>query len=486
MNARLAGLVLVVCSLALNLPGTWSLPLLDRDEALYAEAAREMRERGDYIVPYNNNAFFLHKPPLLYWCQVACFEWLGETEFAARLPSVLATTLTALVVFGFGRRLYGTPAGFWAGVIFNTSLHTLVLARGAVADMPMILFSTLAVWAGWELVNPRDPAAARVKFPGWWWCFWTAMALAFLAKGPVGWLPLGALLLAVGWTRHRGAVRALRWPVGVVWMLALVAIWGVPALMRTNGQYLTVGLGRHVLGRGFQAMDSHGGKGLFTYLASLPVYLITVWISFFPWSIWLPWLVRTARCIERRFSAEVYLAAGVVLTFTIFSLYRTKLPHYILPAFPLLSLLLAGLWFRAGRTVQVWRGWAIAITVFALGLSLIRYRWLAQYFPARQLASQSAAWLTPEMEFASVDFNEPSLVWCFRAYVHGWHRSLRLNEIPKYMAQSGPRFCIVPTSQAASLLAAAPTGWKTFSVKGVNPVNFRAVDLTLLLKPSSP
>ena len=82
--------------------GTWSLPLIDRDEPRFAEASREMIERGNYIVPYFNNQLRLDKPPLTYWAQVSSYRVFGENDFAARFPSAIAAALTALSIVRLG------------------------------------------------------------------------------------------------------------------------------------------------------------------------------------------------------------------------------------------------------------------------------------------------------------------------------------------------------------------------------------------------
>src|SRR3989449_4642989 len=116
--------------------GTWTLPLIDRDEPRFAEASREMIERADYIVPYFNNQLRLDKPPLAYWTQVASYRIFGENDFAARFPSAVAAALTALVIFVWGSRLpsprrvspseardNGALVGWWAAIIFTLSLQ---------------------------------------------------------------------------------------------------------------------------------------------------------------------------------------------------------------------------------------------------------------------------------------------------------------------------------------------------------------------------
>src|SRR5262245_41881499 len=124
--------------------GTWSLPLIDRDEPRFAEASREMIERGNYVVPYFNNQLRLDKPPLTYWAQVASYRIFGETDFGARFPSAIAAAATGLVILEWGRRIGGEKLGWWAAIVFTLSFQTFVHAKAAVADMWLVLFVTLA------------------------------------------------------------------------------------------------------------------------------------------------------------------------------------------------------------------------------------------------------------------------------------------------------------------------------------------------------
>ena len=195
--------------LLFHVVGTWSIPLIDRDEPRFAEASREMIERGDYIVPHFNNQLRLDKPPLAYWAQVASYKIFGENDFAARFPSAIAAALVALSILAWGKRIGGDGVGWWAAIIFTLSLQTFIHAKAAVADMWLVLFMTTAHWAGYELLfgkrstpNPPSPSygATGVQRPtlnsetlGWWLCFYVALALGFLAKGPIAWTPLLAI-----------------------------------------------------------------------------------------------------------------------------------------------------------------------------------------------------------------------------------------------------------------------------------------------------
>src|SRR5215470_17891244 len=103
--------ILFIGCVLFHVAGTWSLPLIDRDEPRFAEASREMIQRGDYVVPYFNDHLRLDKPPLTYWTQTVSYRILGQNDFAARFPSAVAAAVTALVIFSWGRRIAGEKLG---------------------------------------------------------------------------------------------------------------------------------------------------------------------------------------------------------------------------------------------------------------------------------------------------------------------------------------------------------------------------------------
>jgi len=472
------------------------LPLVDRDEPRFAEASREMIERGNYVVPYFNNRYRFDKPPLTYWCQVVSFRVFGENPFAARFPSAIAAALTAVVIFAWGRRLHLNRAGFWAAIIFMLCLQTFVHAKAAVADMWLVLFMTLAHWAGYELLRDRFGGTWRsvVVRPnglrGWWWVFYLSLILAFLAKGPIGWMPLGTVI-AMQFLRpanHFG--RRFSFVRGILLVLALVALWGVPALLRTDGEFLKVGIGQHVVGRSFDTMQGHGGNSILAALASLPFYFVTVFITFAPWSWKIPWLARRLR--KKRDALDLYLIAGCAVIVFIFTIVKTKLPHYILPAFPLLALLLARHWLASGAAERTLRRWSVATAAVWLAIALVGFPLIAPFFPSAALFRQAEPYLQPEMDFAAYHFDAPSLVWNFRSRVRGWlyyNRSgnrdvgtLQPEQVLPFMEGAGPHFVVLPTALADRLYPTLPAGYRKFSTRGFDIAKGRWIDLTLILK----
>jgi 4-amino-4-deoxy-L-arabinose transferase-like glycosyltransferase len=465
--------------------GTWSLPLFDRDEPRFAEASREMIERGDYIVPYFDNQLRLDKPPLAYWMQIASYKIFGENDFAARFPSALAAALVALSLVIRGSRISCERVGWWAAVIFTLCLQTFIHAKAAVADMWLALFVTTAHWSGFELLRDRLTSpnqadnAKPQTFWKWWFCFYISLAFGFLAKGPIAWTPLLTVASTIFYLPNLQLGRRFNFVRGTALMLAIVALWGVPALIQTHGEFLRIGIGRHVIGRSFGAMEGHGWNSLGGYVLLLPFYFVTVFASFFPWSVKFPSLYRRLRA--ERDNIDRYLFSGAAVIFIIFSLVKTKLPHYTLPAFGLLALLLARHWPE--NRAALFKRISIAAGCVWLAIALIVPPLVAQSFPAYELFQKSGDALRPEMEFAAVDYQEPSLVWYFRSRVRGWMTALNQKSAAPFMEKAGPRFVIVPSAQVTQLFPNPPPTWKTFSTSGFNIAKGKHVDLTLVLKP---
>jgi 4-amino-4-deoxy-L-arabinose transferase-like glycosyltransferase len=478
--------------------GTWSIPLIDRDEPRFAEASREMIERGDYIVPHFNNQLRLDKPPLAYWAQVASYRLFGENDFAARFPSAIAAALVALSIFAWGSRLGREGVGWWAAIIFTLSLQTLIHAKAAVADMWLVLFMTTAFWAGWELLfgkratpnSETSPQTSNLKhqtFGLWWFVFYLSLALGFLAKGPIAWMPLLAIAVAKLILRDVDPAQRFKFVRGISLMLAIVALWGVPALIQTHGEFFRIGIGRHVVGRSFGAMEGHGANSLGVYLLLLPFYFVTIFASFFPWSIKLPALAK--KLWRDRDRIDIYLLCGAGVIFVIFTLIKTKLPHYTLPAFPLLSLLLA----RHITSDKFLKRCAIVATCFYLAIVLIAPGIISGRlivlppitgsFPSHDLFEWTRADLRPEMEFGAVSYQEPSLVWYFRSRAKGWMTPLNAMTAQQFMNKDGPRFVIIPSATSDLAFPTFPAGWKVFDVTGFNIAKGKQMDLRLVLKP---
>jgi len=224
----------------------------------------------------------------------------------------------------------------------------------------------------------------------------------------------------------------------------------------------------------------------------LPFYFATVFVSFFPWSIKLPWLVRKLWG-ERRAGVDApgfsridrYLLIGIGIILIIFTLIKTKLPHYTLPAFPLLAILLARHWQGAAAENRRSFFGTLALTTACvwIAIAIMIPPVVARFFPAYQLFHQFGADLQSNMQFASVEFEEPSLVWYFRSRVKGFLTPVNKRRAADFMNMPGPRFIVLPMPVAGMVFPNVPQNWKSFTVSGLNVAKGKRVDLTLLLKP---
>jgi 4-amino-4-deoxy-L-arabinose transferase-like glycosyltransferase len=379
---RFAPWLLILLVLAVYLPGTAQLPLVDRDEPRFATAAREMMERDDWIVPTFNGAYRFDKPALVYWLMRGGYNAVGTGELGARLPAVACMIGLVLLVWSTGKRWFGGRAGFAAGLMLATSLQFFIHGRLAVADMPMVLCVAVACVALAELLlAPETPAAGQgseaASKPAWsrrlaWWSLWLAIGVGFLGKGPIALVVPALALVLWRWVFWRKPLPWARLKIvrGLLLATGIVAIWGIPALVKTQGLFWDVGMGEHVVQRGFEKFNGRSYNPFF-YLGTAP-------LSLFPWIIFAALAWRAAR---REWDARrAWLASWLVAPYVIFTAYATQLPHYVLPGFPAFFLLLgAGFTPETLATLARWARVAmgaglavfgVVVTVALVGVNL--------------------------------------------------------------------------------------------------------------------
>ncbi|HJU16033.1 MAG TPA: glycosyltransferase family 39 protein, partial [Stellaceae bacterium] len=343
--------LLALLCLLLYAPGLAAIPPLDRDEARFAQATRQMLESGDFIrIRFQDHARN-KKPAGIYWLQAASVSLFSTAESPAiwpyRLPSALAAALAALLVLALGRALFadGRRAGLLAGVLMASALGLVAEAHLAKTDAALCA----AIVAGQGALGLAY-VRARAGFPVGWPLalgFWFAEAAGVLLKGPVApliaFLTAGALALA---DRDARFVTRLRPVVGLCVTAAVVLPWLVAIERATAGHFLAQSVGHDLLPKLLGGQEGHGAPPG-TYLA---LSLVTFW----PGSLLLvPALVWGRR--QRRAPAERFLLAWLIPAWLLFELIPTKLPHYVLPLYPALALL-AGRALAEGFTNAQERG----------------------------------------------------------------------------------------------------------------------------------
>lgn len=370
-------IIIFLLGLLALLPGNALLPMIDRDEPRFTQATREMIQRDDWVIPYFNGEYRFDKPILIYWMMRASFVFFGVNEFAARLPSVLMTLLIAFAIYEFGRRWIADTTAFFAACGWLTCFQIFIHGRLAVADMPMVLAVALTHWAIFEILFSKKKYQASAKksksiviqflreTDQWFWILYLSLGLGFLAKGPVSWFCPILTLALFRWVFWRKPMEwsRLKLHVGAPLVIAIVAAWGIPALIKTHGQFWQVGINEHIVQRGLETFNSR---------IFLPFYyFITAFLSLFPWMAFVGFAWTAVRAKWSRQNA--FLVAWAIGPYLIFSLYKTQLPHYTMPAFPAIFLLLAqGL--RNDFPKKTWHQaifWSVIGGAFVLALALI-------------------------------------------------------------------------------------------------------------------
>ncbi len=473
--ARYPERTIVVFSLALLLAGNWIMPLTDRDEVRFAEASREMIQRGDYVVPWFNGAWRFDKPVLIYWCQSTSYRIFGENDFAARLPSALFTTLTALILVRWGRKIANAKTGLLAGAMFVACLHIAVIGRVATADMALVFFFALAFWSGWELTRPEQIHRWR-----YWWIFYVALALGFLAKGPEIYFPLFGLIIGRIFRKNNFHLPVTATIAGFILSLVLMGIWGIPAMTQTHGKYFDIGIGEHVVNRSVHVNDSHGLAGTLGWLATLPVYFLTFFVSFFPWSTRVPSALKRWWPERQRDGIGWYLLVQAGIVFALFSLVRTKLPHYTMPAFPCIALWLA-LQISGEQNCFAWFGKrVIGMTIFIAVLMFGFFGVARNYFLTENLWRATKQYVQPQTKVGCYGFTESSLVWRFRSVTTNMVFLGERKREADFLTNTPPFILVLPTSDLTNL---PETNGLQIHVRGLDIVKLKNWDLTAIVRP---
>lgn len=355
--------LLALLALTINLAGNGRVSLWDRDEPRYAQATREMRERGDWIRPSFNGEPRHHKPILIYWLMGAATMAAGDNPFGVRLVSALAGAGTVLLTWHLGRSLFGPRAGRLAALVLATAPLMAVESKMSTIDATLTCLLMGCQVLLWRLIRGPSLGAALG--------FWALLALAFLAKGPVA----PALLVVAGlasawWGGSLAFLGRLRWRAGLGLFLVLVLPWYAAIGILTHGEFYQFAVGSQIVDRVAKGMEEHGAFPGF--------YILTLLGTFYPWSALLPAALLAAWRRRREAPAFAFLLGWVVGPWILLECVQTKLVHYYLPALPACALLVGWLvdWLAAGnlplRSLRLGRpGFgllAIVGSVLAVGL----------------------------------------------------------------------------------------------------------------------
>jgi 4-amino-4-deoxy-L-arabinose transferase-like glycosyltransferase len=338
---RRAAIVLALLSLLAFVPGIFQIPPVDRDEAYFAQATKQMIETGDYVdIRYQDDVRY-RKPVGIYWMQAAVVNTaraLGipnadTTIWLYRIPSLIGAVGAVLATFWCALAFVSRRGAILAALMMMASTMLGAEARLAKTDA-MLLFTivtAMAVLARAYLASRRGgapPSLAQLAI------FWTALAVGILVKGPLNLMVVGLAAVTVSVIDRSGRwLLTLRPLPGFGWLLLLVLPWFIAIYARVGGQFLFSAVGHDMLGKVAGGQETHG--------APPGLYIILFFATFFPASM-LAGLATPAIWAVRREPAARFLLSWLVPSWIVFELVVTKLPHYVLPLYPAIAILIAG------------------------------------------------------------------------------------------------------------------------------------------------
>lgn len=374
--------LLAAFALLVLLPGRMTLPPLDRDESRYMEATSQMVATGDLVdVRFQDRPRYL-QPAGIYWLEalsVSAVRAFAGTDapmrepWPYRIPSLVAGVANVLLTASIGTALFGAEAGLLAGLLLAASVLFNVEGRMATIDtvlLTAVLVAERALLAAWQDRGRDAPTRPRTAF-----AFWGAIGCGLMLKGPVVLIPALGTLAALCAIERSGAMwRRMRPLAGIALALAIVLPWGIAILHVSHGTFFSTAVGTNLLGKVAGGQQAHGLPPGF--------YLATFLAAFWPGSLFAAFAIPFA-WTRRRERPVAFTLAAILPHWLVYEAIATKLPHYVLPAFPAIAVLtaaslcappagggrlgraLGGLWFAL---------WTLAGLAFAAAGPLLLWR----------------------------------------------------------------------------------------------------------------
>lgn len=434
----------IIAVLILRLVLMASFPLLDTSEPRYAEIARIMAQSGDWITPwFEPGVPFWGKPPLAFWMSALSLKLFGDSDFAVRLPSFLATLATMYLIHRHASRQFNRQTADWAMLVYLTSALPFLAAGAMLTDAFLTLSMTLSLVA-FSMHRAGSGAA-------WGYLFFIGLALGMLSKGPLAPVLVVAVigLWMVAVKAPLSSLRTLPWATGILSFLALTAPWYVLAELKTPGFLRYFIIGEHLsrfLDPGWQGdlygsahQRVHGSIWLDWFLAT------------FPWGLVAGWHLVRAGCSRKSQLAAtvkdvspltVFLVLWALITPLFFTFSGNILWTYVQPSLPAFAILFAAdMQRRRGVQAAPPRAGTLILVVplaaLALGILASLYpeqlrteQGLIQYHRDHAQASQPLCYLDSR-PFSARYYSKGTIDTCRRPDLPDW---LALHPSGVYMA----------------------------------------------------
>ena len=335
--------LLVVVALLSFLPGFFQIPPMDRDEARFAQATKQMLETGEYVDIRFQDEVRYKKPVGIYWLQAGVVKtagMLGVRNAQAkiwlyRIPSLIGAIGAVLLTYWTALAFVSRRAALLAGLMMATSILLGGEARLAKTDA-VLLFTAVAAMGAMARIylserRPPAPGLAGWTLPA---IFWTALGAGILIKGPLIVMFVGLTVVALAvCDRSIRWIAALRPVAGVIWLCLLVLPWFLAIISRSGSSFFAESVGHDLMGKVVSAQEAHGAPPGF--------YFALFWVTFWPGATLAAMAVPSVWAARREKGAK-FLLCWIVPAWIVLELVMTKLPHYVLPLYPAIAILIAG------------------------------------------------------------------------------------------------------------------------------------------------
>jgi 4-amino-4-deoxy-L-arabinose transferase-like glycosyltransferase len=330
-------LLIIYTALFQDLRGIW-----ETSEGRYVNVAMEMLRFSDWVHPITHHEHpHWTKPPFTYWSIATALDVAGHSEFAVRLPGMLAFALTTLMVFLLGRLFH--PQRPWLPALIYASCLAPATASNIITTDNLLTFAVTAAFTGFAYAYWGRPGSFAARYGALFG--WLAAGIGFLVKGPAVGLPLFALLLFHLFNRRAFPLARMHWRVGIP-LSALVGGSWFFMLAGENPQLIVDFIYNEVVLRATTGKHHRNSEWYGGFVIYGPVLLVGT----LPWT-WHIWrglkqpLVDGVRSVRGQ-PVEVderdkLLLLWVLVPLAVFMVAKSRLPLYVLPLFAPLALLAA-------------------------------------------------------------------------------------------------------------------------------------------------
>jgi 4-amino-4-deoxy-L-arabinose transferase-like glycosyltransferase len=358
LRSKAALYVLAACFIVLSLVVLDIRTLVPPDEGRYAEMAREMLLSGDWITTRLNGIKYFEKPPLHTWMSALSFAMFGFGEWQARLWNGLCGIFGVFMVGYTGQRVFGGRAGLYAAMVLGSMMFWAAASQFNSLDLSVAATMALSLCA---LLIAQQDGNAPSQRRNWMLVCWTGMALSLLAKGLIGIVLPGAVLVIYAlWSGDRAIWRRLHIGAGAALFLLIALPWFLLVAAKNPEQPQFFFIHEH-WDRFF--LKTHHREGPWYYFLLLLLPATLPWLAVLPAS-----LAMAAKTAASRFQTGRLLLVWIVFILFFFSYSSSKLPGYMLPVFPALALL-AGVYLEKASRFAAQSAAALLAVVGAAGLA---------------------------------------------------------------------------------------------------------------------